>query len=83
VDNPEAEKKALEFLQKTKAAFANYRLEEGFDFGAKKWDIKSIPTVFVFDRENRRAAKFGGDSDKEFNYKKDVAPLVIKLLGKE
>jgi thiol-disulfide isomerase/thioredoxin len=83
VDEPGKEKAALEFLQRVKANFANYRLEEGIKFGLKKWDVESIPTVFVFDRDNRRAGKFTGEGDKEPNYKKNVVPLVIKLLGKE
>ena len=81
VDTPEKQKAALDFLQKAEARFANYRLEEGFDRAAEKLGIKSIPAVFVFGRDNKRAGKFTGDDpDTPFSYAKDVAPLVRQLL---
>ena len=76
LDKPEKEKSALEFLVKQEATFANFRLEEGFKWLADKLDVGAIPVVIVFDRDNKRAAKFTID----FDYKKNVTPLVEKLL---
>lgn len=53
VDEEKTAAKALEFLQKQKATFGNYRLDEETDFWQEKWDLKGIPAVFVFDRDGR------------------------------
>ncbi|MBY0228522.1 MAG: redoxin domain-containing protein [Gemmataceae bacterium] len=76
VDKPDKEKAALDFLVKQEATFANFRLEESFKWLMDKLDAGSIPVVVVFDRDNKRAAKF----TKDFDYEKDVTPLVLKLL---
>ncbi len=81
VDELKDAEKALQFLKKVKATFANYRLDEETAFWQDKWDLKGIPAVFVFDREGRRAAKLTNDDpDKQFTYPGDVEPLVKKLL---
>jgi thiol-disulfide isomerase/thioredoxin len=81
VDEAKDADKALQFLRKVKATFANYRLDEETDFWQEKWDLKGIPAVFVFDRAGRRAAKLTNDDpDKQFTYPDDVEPLVKKLL---
>jgi thiol-disulfide isomerase/thioredoxin len=84
VDEAETAGPALEFLKKQKATFANYRLDEEAGFWAERWDVKAIPIVFVFDRDGKRAAKFTlDDPDRQFDYQKDVNPLVNKLLAKK
>ena len=70
-------KAALEFLQDHKATFANYLLDEEMDFWQNKWDVSGPPTVFVFDRQNQRVAKF--DTTRDFTYA-DVEKVVQKLL---
>ena len=42
----------------------------------KRWGIDSIPAVFVFDREGRRAAKFSDNVSYT-----DVEPIVKGLLA--
>jgi thiol-disulfide isomerase/thioredoxin len=72
---------ALKFLQKVKATFRNYRIDEPKSVYQEKWDFNGVPAVFVFDRQGRRAGKFTNDDpDKPFTYSKDVVPLVEKLL---
>jgi thiol-disulfide isomerase/thioredoxin len=83
-DTKEREAAALSFLQKQKATFPNYRLDEEGDFLNDKWDFKGIPVVLVFDRDGKRAATFTNDDpDNQFEYDRDVVPLVRKLLKSE
>ncbi len=80
VDAPEDRGKALEFLQKQKATFANYWLDEKGEVWADKLDITGPPAVFVFDRRGKRAAKFDtNDPDKPYTYE-DVEKVVQRLL---
>ena len=80
VDTPEDRGKALDFLQKQKATFANYWLDEKGKFWQEKLDITGPPAVFVFDRQGKRAGKFDtNDSDKTYTYD-DIEKLVQQLL---
>jgi thiol-disulfide isomerase/thioredoxin len=80
LDKPEAKDGALKFLQKQKATFANYLLDESQEFWAERWHIQGPPAVFVFDRQGRRAGKFDSENpDKPLDYD-DVKKLVRKLL---
>lgn len=81
VDKETASDKALEFLKKKNAAFANYRVD--FEAWADKWNIGAIPVVLVFDQEGKLARKFDKDDpDKQFTYK-DVEKLVQELTVKK
>jgi thiol-disulfide isomerase/thioredoxin len=84
LDDAEEEKAALAFLTKVKSTIPNYRLSEGKEAGFKKFGLQSIPAVYVFDRDNRRAVKLSNDDpDKDpFTYEKDIEPLVARLLEK-
>jgi thiol-disulfide isomerase/thioredoxin len=71
---------ALKFLTKQKATFANYWLDEKAKVWQERWHIQGPPTVFVFDRQGRRAARFDSENpDKPLKYE-DVKKLVEKLL---
>ncbi len=65
VDAAAKKEAALKFLQSQGAAFANFLLDEDSSLWTQRWGIETIPTVFVFDREGRRAGKFTGD---DFSY---------------
>jgi thiol-disulfide isomerase/thioredoxin len=80
VDSPKRQDAALKFLQRQKAAFANYLLTEDPPVWPDRWNVKGVPVVFVFDREGRRAAKFDNDEPHQFTYE-DVEALVKKLLA--
>jgi hypothetical protein len=83
VDELKRQDAALAFLKETKATFANYLLDEETDLWQTKWDINAPPAVFVFDRANRRAAKFDtSDPDKPYSYD-DVERVVKKLLPQQ
>ncbi|MBY0527211.1 MAG: hypothetical protein K2R98_27700 [Gemmataceae bacterium] len=81
VDETKQHKKALEFLKKVGASFPNYLLDAEPQAWQDKWDLNGPPAVFVFDRNNERAAKFDtSDPDKPYTYD-DVEAVVRKLLN--
>jgi hypothetical protein len=80
VDEPKNQMAALEFLKRQTASFSNYLLDEDVQFWQDKWDINAPPAVFVFDRQNQRAAKFDtSDPDKPYTYE-DVEKVAARLL---
>lgn len=81
-DTLDRELQAYSFLRQQKATFANYRCAESGGEWSAKFKIKSIPAVFVYNREGKLARKFPADGkkDERFDYEHDVAPLVRKLL---
>jgi len=84
VDVPENQEKALAFLKKAKATFPNYRLDEEEAVWPEKLLLAGVPAVYVFDRDGRRVKKFTNDDpDNQFDYEKDVLPLVGKLMEKK
>lgn len=83
VDKAEAADAASEFLQRVEARLLNYRLDERPELWTAKLGLKSIPAVFVFDRDGRRAAKLTGDDEAGFTYDRDVVPLVRRLLDQK
>jgi thiol-disulfide isomerase/thioredoxin len=79
LDKPGQRDTALAFLQSQGAAFPNYLLDEG-EAGWDKLHLQSIPAVFVFDREGKRAAKFTNDDPAHLFTYADVERLVDALL---
>lgn len=80
VDESAGQPRALAFLKRQEATFPNYWLDETGQFWQDKWDIGGPPAVFVFDRNNQRAAKYDGDHpDKPLDYD-EVEKLVLELL---
>jgi thiol-disulfide isomerase/thioredoxin len=80
VDEPARRDGALTFLRAKGAAFSNFLLDETGATWQGRWGINSIPVVFVFDRDGKRAAKFHSDDpDHSFTYA-DVRKLVERLL---
>jgi thiol-disulfide isomerase/thioredoxin len=76
VDPVAKKEQALKFLTTQKATFTNFLLDEDSDLWTKRWGISSIPAIFVFDREGRRAAKFTDNVSYA-----DVEPVVKGLLA--
>jgi hypothetical protein len=70
--------KVLDYLKEQGATFANYWLDEDLEFYQER--VGGASTVFVFDRDGRRAGKFVGIMIKDFSYERDVEPLVQELL---
>ena len=80
VDKAVNHSKALDFLTRQKATFANYRLTDEDEVWQKAWKISGPPAVFVFDRSGKRAARFDAEDDKNpFTYEQ-VEAAVRKLL---
>jgi thiol-disulfide isomerase/thioredoxin len=80
VDQPDKHEACLKFLRQSSATFPNYLLAEKDTFWQDKWEINGPPCIFVFDRENRRAAKMDSDHvDRPLSYD-NVEQLVRKLL---
>jgi thiol-disulfide isomerase/thioredoxin len=81
LDPPEGRDRALRFLMRKKATFANYWLDEKPELWTDRWGIKGPPAVFVFDRQGKRAGKFDSEEGhKPWSYE-DVEKLVQKLLA--
>jgi thiol-disulfide isomerase/thioredoxin len=81
VDSLEKQAAALKFLQDQQATFPNYLLAEEFTLWQDKWDISGPPALFVFNRQNQRAAKFDhNDPDKSYT-SEEVEKLVRELLN--
>jgi len=78
VDQAKNREAALGFLKERGATFPNYWLNEGQTFWQERFNISGPPTVFVFDRDGRRAGKFV-QTEQEYEYK-DVEALVKELL---
>lgn len=78
-DEEEGEKLALEFLQKSKVPFVNYRLVddaakvEKFEKGG--FDITGPPIVHVYDRSGKKVGGFGAGSKDEA-----IDALIRKLV---
>lgn len=80
VDPVDRREAALEFLKVQRATFPNFLLDEPGEVWQQRWHTDSVPVVFVFDREGRRAAKFDDhDPNKPLHYA-DVETLVRELL---
>jgi hypothetical protein len=79
VDDPDDRDKALEFLKKQKADFANYLIDEPGEVWEKKLDVPAPPAVIVFGRDGRRVKTFTTEADGQFTYE-DVEKVVAPLL---
>jgi hypothetical protein len=77
VDETENGPKALAFLNKQGATFANYLVDEPTEVWQKKLDVGYPPSVIVFGRDGKRVKKF--TADESFTYE-DVAKVVEPLL---
>jgi hypothetical protein len=77
VDLKEDYEAALKFLQKQKATFANFLLDEKQKVWQDHFSIIGPPAVFVYDRDGK-VTPFN-NNDKEYTYA-DVEKLVKKLL---
>jgi thiol-disulfide isomerase/thioredoxin len=72
--------KALEFLMKNKATFANYRVEDA-DKCQDQWDFVALPTYLVFGKDGKLANKFTIDPDAKSQFTMgDVAKAVEKQM---
>jgi hypothetical protein len=72
VDEPEDHAKALKFLKKLNATFANYLLDEKIKVWQDLFDTPGLPAVRVYDQSGKLVGRF---EDYE-----DVEKLVVKLL---
>ena len=84
VDEKDNREAALKYLQKQNATMANYWLDENPEIWGKKWNVKAVPVVFVFDKEGKPARKFSNDvvdpkKPDGFTYD-DVNKIVDDLL---
>jgi thiol-disulfide isomerase/thioredoxin len=80
VDEAAKHDAALAFLVRQKAKFFNCRLTDKAEVWQKAWNVTGPPTVFVFDRQGKRAARFDSEDEKHpFTYEQ-VEALVRKLL---
>lgn len=83
---PESFRKEVgDFLRKQGAEFQNVISSDPDTELFDRLDLASIPAVYVYDRRGKLVKRFDNDQIKgpedEFTYKKDVIPLVEKLLA--
>ena len=71
------EKTTLPFLQKMKADFVNLILDEPETVWMSKLDGGSVPTLFLFNKQNRIAQKFDDVEDHE-KLEKQIQELLSK-----
>ena len=82
VDEADDRAKCLKFLQKQKATFPNYLIDEPGDVWEKKLDSGAPPTIIVIGRDGKRVKRFTTDADGPFTYK-DVEKVVKPLVEKK
>lgn len=85
VDEPsemEAVERARTFLVQQKATFANYLMDEPTEVWQNRWDANGPPVIFVFDRQGKRAAKYGVGGIEPYKYE-DIEKLVVELLERK
>jgi hypothetical protein len=81
VDEAENKDKALAFLKKREAAFANYLLDEKAEVWQNKLKLTGTPAVVLFGKDGNLVRKFeDNDADHPFSYD-DVEAVVRKLLS--
>jgi hypothetical protein len=76
LDNPKDEGRALKFLQKQRATFTNYLLDEPtWDTWQGEWNFEAPPTVYVIDRQGNKTRFIPPDESY-----REVEQRVIQLL---
>jgi thiol-disulfide isomerase/thioredoxin len=73
--------KVLAFLRQQGATFENLLSNVPSDDLYRKFELASIPAVFVYDREGHLARRFDSTLGKPFTYR-DVDALVAELVQK-
>lgn len=68
--------RALKFLQKQKAAFPNYWLDEEVEDWQKHFDIASQPAQFIYGRDGKLARRI----NEEVVTHQELETLIEKLL---
>lgn len=66
----------LKFLQQQQATFQNFLSKDDSDKVFARFKIPSIPAVFIYGKDGKLAESI----NRDFNYEKDVVPVVEKLL---
>jgi hypothetical protein len=81
--DPNALKKARAFLQDKKAVFPNYVLDEPQDVAFEKFDITTIPAVFLFGPDGKVIKRYTWDDpNAQFTYEQVERDVVAMLQGK-
>ena len=82
-DNPSDERalaEARRFLKEQGADFTNILLDEEFGVGFEKFDVNTIPAVFLYDPSGKEIRRFTwDDTDNQFTYD-EVEQVVSTLL---
>lgn len=85
--SPELQREVLKFLKKKRARLRNVISSVPDEKLAEQLDYASIPIVYVYDRQGKLRKRFDNEQaekpEDEFTYKRDVIPLVERLLAEE
>ncbi len=84
IDRADAEEKmrAESFLVGQKATLTNFLLNEPDETWQSRFAANGPPIIFVFDRQGKRAARFGTGGVEDFSHA-DVEKLVLELLDRK
>jgi thiol-disulfide isomerase/thioredoxin len=78
-DDPDALRRAQEFLIKQKAAFDNFRMNEITPDAFEKLDLLGIPAVMIYDEDGKLRHKLTGDNPNR-QYTNEDVEAAIKLM---
>lgn len=80
-DDPDALRRAEQFLVAQHATFENYRMDEVVPDAFEKLDLLGIPAVFVYDRSGKLRYRLTGDDPNHQFTDADVEGAIEKLLA--
>ena len=86
-DDPDEDQAAVDdakaFLREKKATFTNYLLDEESGVGFEKFDINSIPAVFLYGPDGKEVKRFTRDDpNNQFTYDQVEKTVAALLDGK-
>ena len=80
-DDPEAIRRAQDFLIKQKAAFDNFLMNEITPDAFEKLDLLSIPAVMIYDAGGQLKQKLTGDNPNKQYTSEDVETAIKQMLS--
>jgi thiol-disulfide isomerase/thioredoxin len=80
-DDPDAIRRAQEFLVRQKAAFDNFRMNEITPDAFEKLDLLGIPAVMIYDESGKLRYKLTGDDPNKQFTNQDVEAAIKQMLG--
>ncbi len=80
INSPEELRLAEEFLQRMKARFPHYLMNENMMTAFEKLNFMSLPVVLIYDRAGEEKYRLSGDNPNQQFSDKDVEAAIEQLL---